>query len=59
MIASFYILPASASIDDAKPGLNARRINAASVEGTAGSGHRLTPDFLAQTLWRKRCGSAC
>lgn len=32
MIAAFYILPAHASIDQAKAGLNARRINAAPVE---------------------------
>ncbi len=32
MIAPFYILPATASIDEAKAGLNARRINAAPVE---------------------------
>jgi tRNA nucleotidyltransferase (CCA-adding enzyme) len=32
MIAPFYILPASASIDEAKAGLNARRINAAPIE---------------------------
>ena len=32
MIAPFYILPAQASIEEAKAGLNARRINAAPVE---------------------------
>ncbi|HEV2855738.1 MAG TPA: CBS domain-containing protein [Thermoanaerobaculia bacterium] len=32
MIAAFYILPAEASVDEAKAGLNARRINAAPVE---------------------------
>jgi tRNA nucleotidyltransferase (CCA-adding enzyme) len=32
MIAPFYLVPAEASIDEAKAGLNARRINAAPVE---------------------------